>query len=160
MYLGTPLKQCGVLSQGKKSIIYVWMWDNFANILRKLVEKSLSKISCYVLLLARENLKLKNSYILAKTWLSAPKITRPKKLQHYFPIIINIFLYHGHKKQEKNQKYFKFSLAYIRDLNLPPIRFVQFVPRFVPRCRLYSFIISMGILFFSPSPFLVVSCRE
>ena len=37
----------------------------------------------------------------------------------------------------------KFSLAYIRDLNLPPIRFVQFVPRFVTRCRLYSFIISM-----------------
>ena len=34
-------------------------------------------------------------------------------------------------------------MAYIRDLNLPPIRFVQFVPRFVPRCRLYSFIISM-----------------
>ena len=122
------------------------MWDNFANILRKLGEKSRSKIGCYVLLLARENLKLKNSYILAKTWLSAPKITRLKKLQHCFPIIISIFLYHGHKKQAKNQKYFnilKFSLAYIRDLNLPPIRFVQFVPRFVPRCRLYSFMISM-----------------
>ena len=89
----------------QKSIIYVWMWDNFANILRKFGEKSLSKISCYVLLLARENLKLKNSYILAKTWLSAPKITRPKKLQHCFPIIISIFMYHGHKKQAKNQKY-------------------------------------------------------
>ena len=35
------------------------------------------------------------------------------------------------------------SWLYIRDLNLPPIRFVQFVPQFVPRCRLYSFIISM-----------------
>ena len=34
-------------------------------------------------------------------------------------------------------------MAYIRDLNLPPIRFIQFVPRFVPRCRLYSFIISI-----------------
>ena len=118
------------------------MWDNFANILRKLGEKSLSKIGCCVLLLARENLRLKNSYILAKTWLSAPKITRPNKLQHYFSIIINIFLYHGHKNKQKT-KNINFHLAYIRDLNLPPIRFVQFVPRFVTRCRLYSFIISM-----------------
>ena len=118
------------------------MWDNFANILRKLGEKSLSKIGCCVLLLARENLRLKNSYILAKTWLSAPKITRPNKLQHYFSIIINIFLYHDHKNKQKT-KNILFSLAYIRDLNLPPIRFVQFVPRFVTRCRLYSFIISM-----------------
>ena len=77
------------------------MWDNFANILRKLGEKALSKVGCHVLLLARENLKLKNSHILAKTWLSAPKITRPKKLQHYFPIIINIFLYDGHKTSKK-----------------------------------------------------------
>ena len=79
------------------------MWDNFANILRKLGEKSLSKIGCCVLLLARENLRLKNSYILAKTWLSAPKITRPNKLQHYFCIIINIFLYHGHKNKQKTK---------------------------------------------------------
>ena len=28
-------------------------------------------------------------------------------------------------------------------LKFAPIRFVQFVPRFVTRCRLYSFIISM-----------------
>ena len=79
------------------------MWDNFANILRKLGEKSLSKIGCCVLLLARENLRLKNSYILAKTWLSAPKITRPNKLQHYFSIIINIFLYYGHKNKQKTK---------------------------------------------------------
>ena len=79
------------------------MWDNFANILRKLGEKSLSKIGCCVLLLARENLRLKKSYILAKTWLSAPKITRPNKLQHYFPIIINIFLYDGHKNKQKTK---------------------------------------------------------
>ena len=33
---------------------------------------------------------------------------------------------------------------YARDLNSgAPIRFVQFVPRFFPRCPLYSFIISM-----------------
>ena len=59
------------------------MWDNIANILQKLGEKPV-KMLCYVLLLARENLRLKNSYILVKTWLSAPKITRPKKLQHCF----------------------------------------------------------------------------
>ena len=40
----------------QKSLIYVYMYDNFANILRKLGEKSLSKIGCYVLLLARENI--------------------------------------------------------------------------------------------------------
>ena len=35
---------------------------------------------------------------------------------------------------------------YARDLNSgAPIRFVQFVPRFFPRCPLYSFIISMGL---------------
>ena len=79
------------------------MWEKFANILRKLGEKSLLKIGCYVLLLARENLRLKNSYILAKTWLSAPKIARPKKLQHYFPIIINIILYHGHENKQKTK---------------------------------------------------------
>ena len=34
---------------------------------------------------------------------------------------------------------------YARDLNSEaPIRFVQFVPRFFPRCPLYSFVISMG----------------
>ena len=38
-------------------------------------------------------------------------------------------------------------MAYIRNLNLPPIRFVQFVPRLVPRCHLYSFIISMSVMF-------------
>ena len=36
------------------------------------------------------------------------------------------------------------SSLYIRDVSLAPIRFVQFVPRLVPRCRLYSFIISTG----------------
>ena len=107
-----------------------------------LVKKALSKIGCYVLLLARQNLKLKKLLYSRENWLSATKITRPKKLQHYFPIIINIFLYDGHKNRQKT-KNIKFSLAYIRDLNLPPIRFVQFVPRFVARCRLYSFIISM-----------------
>ena len=76
------------------------MWDNFANILRKLGEKALSKIGCYVLLLARQNLKLKNSYILAKTGCLQPKL---QDLQHYFPIIINIFLYDGHKNKQKTK---------------------------------------------------------
>ena len=40
---------------------------------------------------------------------------------------------------------------YARDLNSgAPIRFVQFVPRFFPRCPLYSFIISMPV---TPIPF-------
>ena len=39
-----------------------------------------------------------------------------------------------------------FSSIYIRDLNLAPIRFVQLVPRFFPRCPLYSFIISISMM--------------
>ena len=48
------------------------MWDNFANILRKLGEKSLWKIAigCYVLLLARENLRLKSEKELSEKELS------------------------------------------------------------------------------------------
>ena len=63
------------------------------------VKKALSKIGCYVLLLARQNLKLKTG----ENRLSATTITRPKKLQHYFPIIINIFLYDGHKNKQKTK---------------------------------------------------------
>ena len=70
------------------------------------VELTIEIIGCNVLLLIRENLRLKNSCILAKTWLCAPKITRPKKLRHYFPIIINIFLYHGHKNKQKTKNIF------------------------------------------------------
>ena len=44
------------------------MWDNFANILRKLGEKSLSKIGCYVLLLARENLSWKTPIFSRKVY--------------------------------------------------------------------------------------------
>ena len=51
-------------------------------------------------------------------------------------------MHHGHKNKQKLTKTV-FSV-YLRDLNSgAPIRFVQFVPRFVPRCPLYSFIISM-----------------
>ena len=51
-------------------------------------------------------------------------------------------MHHGHKNKQKLTKTV-FSV-YLRDLNSgAPIGFVQFVPRFVIRCRLYSFIISM-----------------
>ena len=46
-------------------------------------------------------------------------------------------------KTGKKKKTVCSSSIYIRDLNLAPIRFVQFVPRFFLRCPLYSFIISM-----------------
>ena len=44
-------------------------------------------------------------------------------------------------KTGKKTKTLCFLSIYIRDLNLAPIRFVQFVPRFFPRCPLCSFII-------------------
>ena len=97
----------------------------------------------WLLCVARENLRLKNSDIYTKIWLSAPKITKTRKLKTCFPSIVSICVHHGHKNKQKLTKTVCFSSLYIRDLNLPPIRFVQFVPQFVPRCRLYSFIISM-----------------
>ena len=97
----------------------------------------------WLLCVARENLRLKNSDIYTKIWLSAPKITKTRKLKTCFPSIVSICVHHGHKNKQKLTKTVCFSSLYIRDLNLPPIRFVQFVPQFIPRCRLYSFIISM-----------------
>ena len=49
-------------------------------------------------------------------------------------------------KTGKKTKTVCFSPIYIRDLNLAPIRFVQFVLRFFPRCPLYSFIIPMFLI--------------
>ena len=77
-----------------------------------------------------------------KIWLSTPKITKTRKLQHCFPIIVNTLRIMVIKTGKK-PKTVCFSLIYIRDLNLAPIRFVQFVARFSPRCPLYSFIIFM-----------------
>ena len=74
------------------------MWDNFANILPKLGEKSL--VENWLLCLAEKVEKLLYS---RENRLSATTITRPKKLQHYFPIIINIFLYDGHKNKQKTK---------------------------------------------------------
>ena len=67
------------------------------------MKKALSKIGCYVLLLARQNLKVEKLLYSRENRLSATKITRPKKLQHYFPIIINIFLYDGNKNKQKTK---------------------------------------------------------
>ena len=82
------------------------MWDNLADILQKLAAKRPVKI--WLLCVARVNLRLKNSYIYAKVQLSAPKITKTRKLQHYFPIIVNICAYHSHKnkQKEKNSMFF------------------------------------------------------
>ena len=79
------------------------MWDNFANILRKLGEKSL--VENWLLCVAACETKLKVEKLLysRENRLSATKITRPKKLQHYFPIFINIFLYDGHKNKQKTK---------------------------------------------------------
>ena len=51
-----------------------------------LVKKALSKIGCYVLLLARQNVKLKNSYILAKTGCLQPKLQDLKNYNIIFPL--------------------------------------------------------------------------
>ena len=77
------------------------MWDNFANILSKLGEKSL--VENWLLCLAACYTKLKVEKLLysRENRLSATKITRPKKLQHYFSIIINIFLYDVIKTSKK-----------------------------------------------------------
>ena len=117
------------------------MWDNLADILQKLAAKK--PVKSRLLCVARKNLRLKNSYICTKIWLSAPKVTGTRKLQHKFPIIVNICAYHGDRNRQKDQNSMFLSI-YFRYLNLAPIRFVQFVPRFFPRCPLYSFIISMA----------------
>ena len=59
--------------------ICIQMLVNLADILQKLVENVL-------LCVARENLRLKNSFIYTKKWLSASKITKTRKLQHIFSI--------------------------------------------------------------------------
>ena len=38
-----------------------------------------------------------------KIRLSAQKITKTRKLQHYFPNIVNIFAFHGHKNRQKDE---------------------------------------------------------
>ena len=39
----------------------------------------------------------------AKIRLSAPRITKTRKLQHYFPITVNICAYRGHKNRQKDK---------------------------------------------------------
>ena len=85
----------------QKSSICVQMWDNLADILQKLAAKK--PVKSWLLCVTRENLRLKNSYIYTKIWLSAPKVTKTKKLQQYFPIIVNTCAYHGHKNRQKDE---------------------------------------------------------
>ena len=92
----------------------------------------------WLLCVARENLRLKNSDIYTKIWLPVPKITKTRKLKTCFPTIGSICVHTGHKNKQKLTK----TVCFHR------YKFVQFVPQFVPRCRIYSFIISMGL---SPS---------
>ena len=73
------------------------MWDNLADILQKLAAKK--PVKSRLLYVARENLRLKNSFIYTKIRLSEPRITKTRKLQHYFPIIVNICAYRGHKNR-------------------------------------------------------------
>ena len=47
---------------------------------------------------------------------------------------------HKSKCIRKSKLLLRRIIQYIRDFNLPPISFVQLVPRFVPRCHLHSFI--------------------
>ena len=96
----------------------------------------------WLLCVARENLRLKNSDIYTKIWLSTPKITKTRKLKTCFPCVVSICVHTGHKNKQKDENSM-FFIAIHPGLKFAPIRFVQFVPRFVPRCRLYSFIISM-----------------
>ena len=86
MYLGTPLKQCGVLSQGKNVLLMSRCGIILQIFCENSVKKALSKIGCYVLLLARQNLKLKNSYILAKTGCLQQKLQDLKNYNIIFPL--------------------------------------------------------------------------
>ena len=79
------------------------MWDNFVNILRKLGEKSLVENWLLCLAACKTKLKVEKLLFCRENRLSATKITRPKKLQPYFPIVINIFLYDGHKNRQKTK---------------------------------------------------------
>ena len=117
----------------QKISICVQMWDN---------AKTCCKKACQKLVAMRcpGKPKVEKLYIHAKIRLSAARITKTRKLQQYFPTIVNICAYHGHKNRQKHENSM-FSSIYIRDLYLAHIKFVQFVPRFLPRCPLYSFII-------------------
>ena len=77
------------------------MWDNLAYTLQKLAAKK--PVKSWLLCVARENLRLKNFYIYSKIGLSAAEITQTRKLQNYFPIIVNSCAYHGHKNRQKDE---------------------------------------------------------
>ena len=101
VHLVVPLKQFLITVSRQKSSICVQMWENLADILQKLAAKK--PVKSWLLCVAKKNLRLKNSYICTKIWLSAPKITKTRKLQQYFFIIVNICPYHGHKNRQKDE---------------------------------------------------------
>ena len=100
------------------------MLDNLADILQKLAAKK--PVKNWLLCVARENRKLKNSYIYTKIRLSAPKITKPRKLQHYFPIIANICVYHGHKSRQKDENSMFFTVNSIDTGTITPGKIPMF----------------------------------
>ena len=71
------------------------MWDNLADILQNLAAKK--PVKNWLLCVAKENLRLKDFNIYTKIWLSAPKITKTRKLKTCFPSIVSICVHHGHK---------------------------------------------------------------
>ena len=75
--------------------------SNLADILQNLAAKK--PVKSWLLCVAMGNLRFKNSYICTEIRLSAPKITKTRKLQHYFPVMVNICAYHGHKKRQKDE---------------------------------------------------------
>ena len=48
------------------------------------------------------NVRLNNSYIYTRIRLFAPKITKTRTLERYFPIIVNSCAYPGHKNRQKD----------------------------------------------------------
>ena len=74
----------------------------------------------WLLCVARENIRLKNCDIFTKIWLSAPKITKTRKLKTCFPSIVSIYVHTSNKNKQKLTKTVMLSSLYIRDQNPPP----------------------------------------
>ena len=106
--------------------------SNLADILQKLAAKK--PVKSWLLCVAMGNLRFKNSYICTEIRLSAPKITKTRGYNIIFPLWSISMLIMVIKTGKKTKT---------PPLDLAPIRFAQFVPRFFLRHPLYSFIISM-----------------
>ena len=114
----------------------------------------------WLLCVAREILELNNCYIYTETLLFHQKNTKTRKLLKYIPIIVNICSYRGHKKDKKEQKQCVL-ISLHPGLKLAPIRFVQFVPRFCSRCRLYNLYVQRcNFLLFHRTHHFQASCSK